>query len=459
MSENTTKRERLARRLNHAGKRAIGVLGIAAVGFLPSGEPAEVPLSPKPSGPYVGPGPRMLGEQGPHVHKELYVDKQAQAIVLADDLGGLLMTEGFTLGYKKAAIASELQGNEVAILSQSATREDGEKITDRTIAWGASFDHGLLSNNTEARRELIRPALAQDLAENIGEYALSPKWEKRGYDVFGFGVDNSLPDTTEIDVSTYLFHADGSFTRTTQKRTTATVINNVSCESDSSQNVTSEVILTPSQRRLACTAIGKYDKFLSDDARILLDSIGHTEFRQNAYDIVSENIILTFPYQVKREIFDEAFMQLTLHESLHDAYYQLDPKSLLVPEISQAYQGIVREMKYRLPTNGEQMGSKVSVGDVEPVWRVITESTYRNEKINGRGTGHPWDAATEMVSSTATVLAFYPNEFLEQFALLSKGEQKAIRKAVEVTAKAIETFDYDVTDIIPEYPMILDRIE
>jgi hypothetical protein len=127
---------------------------------------------------------------------------------------------------------------------------------------------------------------------------------------------------------------------------------------------------------------------------------------------------------------------------------------------SLAYESVVKAMDFRMPTDAEQRQSAEFPSDIEPIWAVITESTYINEKHRNKASamGHPYDNATEMLSSTGTVLSYFPNRFLHKFAALTKQQHIAIYGVVDALVYMINHQGVDPETVIPNIDKIIQRM-
>jgi hypothetical protein len=64
-----------------------------------------------------------------------------------------------------------------------------------------------------------------------------------------------------------------------------------------------------------------------------------------------------------------------------------------------------------------------------------------------------------MISSTATVLAYYPDEFLINYKRLDDVQRDAVRDAVYAAVRVINAFGYKTDEIIPKYQYISDQLD
>lgn len=454
MRETFQERERLwgLHSLRDMGKKAMGMMGILSIGFMPAGSSQDF-LAGKPEGPYTWLAPDTPSKGPPIVHKEAYISKQIQAIHFDDDFDGLLVSEGFTLGYDNSKLVHSLPGDEAVIITQTAYIKGKEPFTEGAVVRSDHADESVWDVENAARRRLFFPHA--DYAVSVGEYNLSPQLKKQGYESFGFGIGSAEQDATSIKIETYKLYKDGSYKLLTEQETTARLVANEACEQDEHRKITSEVRLTSVQHDLMCQAVARYGRFLPDDARVILNSVGNEEFMTDSFNYISDRVTFTFPYIGKDQIPDDLFLRTALHEMLHGAYHRIDPGSRLMYDVATTYQDMLKQTKYQVPSPLKLDESKIKVPEVEPVWELLTEGEY----AGGDHYGHPWENATEMISSAASVLAFYPDQFMQKYVRLDKAQQRAVREVVRTVSEVIETYDYNVVDIIPEYARIQQELK
>ena len=407
----------------------------------------------KPAGPY------SLSETEPG-HKEPQEPVPAygsDAIRLSDDLDGLLGTSGYAIFIDRERLSADYRPDDVIIVQQEDKTIDGEKHTSGTIytADGVYTQDEKMELLTAAGIPL--PNFESAVGTAGGENSLAEQAVSYSYAQINSGgtvLHNDEPSIVTVD--RYHVEADGSVTPVSHNSVEAEIVNNAECDF-SDQEYSTEVVLMYDQRDVICQALEEYAEILPDDYSVRLDAVDSKASKNDAAFHGSKTIQLTYPYVGRTEVESDDLRRTTLHEIFHAAYeYQVRAEPLLKVKLDIIHTGVLNSSDYRIPSSEELTGGLTpTLQKAEKVIGIITESEYIGPDSNS---GHPWDNATEMLSSTAVVLAFYPHEFIENYEQLNDTQKHAIRDDVSATFELIERFDAPVESIIPQYDLIVEKL-
>lgn len=428
---------------------------IVASAVLPLANSSPAIDAHKPEGPYSTAADWFDYEEG---RDELIPAEPIDALTFSDDFNQVLSSRGYTVYINEPAVTSILQPDQIAVFEQIEAANDEHPVEQRTVV------RPKVPSN-EDWVPMNYPAYNDEVSlydeSNIFGLSHSGDFEHdtaaNGWVPLGNGL--SAHTTTpqhpaNITFSIYGPDENNEMALVSQLSTEARLNPNVSCE-QTEIPVVSEVALSPSQLGRLCQALQQYDALVPSDYHTLLNSVTEPIEKDDSVLWETDSIVLTFPFVGNEEIPADEFRRTILHEFLHATYDSVEIGSSEFHQFNRAYEDIVKVMNYRRPTDAQQNLSDVQVPDVEPAWATITESSYQHEESL---VGHPWDNPTEMLSSTAAVLAFYPQQFIERFHALTPSEQAAIRKAVEAVKTLTDTTGTPVTQFIPEYDRVQSAI-
>ena len=369
-----------------------------------------------------------------------YSGDYSDALRLSDTFDGMLSTSGYAVLFDRQKIAEMLNEDEVATIEQVSHYQD--------------IDTGVRSTRDD--REVIGPKSIngedpriwrdQFIPVHGGSSGMTSRPEVRllnetGLTVLGEGADVHTYKPTEIVLSKYKIH-DGVDELVDQR--TATVELRPLVECDDGINVATEVVLTPTETAEACEVIEEYDSLLPDGSHIALDAIMYPNHAADSANLKS--LRLSFPNRATEVWPDYDVDSAALHEALHVGYLNLPEDSPARQKANEAYKRILQTMDYKMPDR--QAVYEQQVGDVEPVWAVITESTYVGE---GSRAGHPWDNTTEMVSSALTVKTLYPYQMIERISQLGSSQQIAVSTAIKASYDVFSAAGGDSEKVIKNY--------
>lgn len=248
---------------------------------------------------------------------------------------------------------------------------------------------------------------------------------------FSRELDDIPPEGVSIRFDTYRFKDDGSIQRLGRLAGSLQHSPNVKCKyKDVAEDIVSEVQLKKRQKQAVCDMLKKYGRFVPDDYRIILDSVPHQSQAEDHHTLQTRVIQLTYPYSGDQTINSKTgLMPTALHETLHATWRNLPADERIVRDSYAVYSRI----------------KAYDPGRKSPVWTTLKEGTYMPQRPRA---GHPWDNPTEMISSTARVMAYFPDELLESYAQLTPKEQELVRDAARVSQEVVASEYPDVSQII-----------
>jgi len=382
-----------------------------------------------------------------------------QALTLSDTLDGLLTTSGYTVYVDVQKVSQQLQENELIIATQTESLSTGEEVVTGQIFFGlptdtASEDAYQFATDALFNSDIFLPAMSD--ANGVGSAQYLDQVLPNNYsplNASGVIVHNNSDPL--ITLTTYTITPEGALVEIASQTATAEFNQNLACD-ESDVEIISEVMPSDDQYGIICAMFDEYGALLSPNYDVYLDVAESPYVTKDSVSYLSDSVLLTYPYIGESEVSKEDFTRTALHEILHAAYNdQLADKAFMEASFA-AYESVYMATDYKMPTLDEQMQQIESVGEIEKVWGIITESSYIGE---GSRDGHPWDNDTEMLSSTGAVIAFYPDEFVEKFHQLSDKQQDAIRETVRVLQTLIEKYDVSVDSIIPSFSSVAEQID
>lgn len=409
----------------------------------------------KPEGPYTAFPSEYQWDSVPE--KSPVIPAEARAgISIGDEFAGEIGVRGYNLVVKTKKIADALDMREIAVITQTETYDRWGTSEDRTY----TSRYRVLSSKLGPKEQNL-PSFLTDNQEDIwrGYASLVPLWgmssaryTKNGklpagqHDV-GAGVD-AHSTARHVRLQVIQFEPDGSVVTEVDQTTPISFVDNAACADRPTLQVNTEIELTNQQHATVCKMLEDYGSLLSDGYRITLDPTESSYQDADSQSQYSRSIQLTYPYSMSHEVPEQDFRRTALHEILHAAYTTADQDSRPVVDAGRAYRRLRAAMDYKMPSDKVRDMSDLSVGRAEDVWGVVTESTYIGPESRH---GHPWDNPTEMISSTAAVMTFYPDGFVAKFDALSLMKQAAVYDATRVATKMIEHYGVRVDAIIPRY--------
>lgn len=373
----------------------------------------------------------------------------AIALELSDTWDGTLNTLGFGINFDKERIQDDLDPLSLVLLEQVDTvyfRDENPYIKTQIVLLESKQSKVAQLQHSEEQANILHD-IKKDLVPNgLGgkdEFAIVNK--ANDFTQLGAGVIEHGSGQTELRYTKYTFGKDGTVEITDSKIATATVIPNVACPAVPNP-ITSDALLSSKQTAFVCDLFGQYDDILPDDYTVTLNS-GATDFDdRNSVSWGAKSILLTYPYLHGEELSQTDVHRTALHEILHATYRDLPADSPVFKDTQNAYDTIMSAL--RNPLESEAFQEEDSPLMSEPVWATITEATY----ISPDSTiGHPWDNATEMLSSLGAVIKDYSDPFIQQFNTLQKNEQLAILQAIYSLDAMLAAHGTSGADIIPNF--------
>jgi len=381
----------------------------------------------------------------------------APVIRLTDTLDGRLTTRGFQVFIDEWRVTRDLEPNEVAVFKQPHSAADEYTATEVIFASGEARQRmdKFFKENPKALDEFrsLTHSVFNASYDFLGEPYETVGNPGDALIGLGSGLEYHFDSQTEITYGKYVVKPSG-LDLVSQQSTFVERIPNTKCDgADTEASV--EVELTSQQRKVVCYVMERFGPLVGSETTLTLDS--SLSRLLNSYDTESDDVLLSYPYAAGKEVPRRVFVSTALHEMMHAAYTNVEKDH---PELHEAiddvYADVVSTMRYEMPSWEVQIRSGRTVGEVEPVWGVITEGHYLGEN---KFSGHPWDEATEMIASAATVLAFHGDGFIERFKELSEKQQFALLQVVRVVGKVIETTDVSTEEVIPNYRMVLEQLQ
>jgi hypothetical protein len=419
---------------------------------------SSVPAPVKGEGPYTSAHIELNLGSIYAAEASLIPARPAKALRLSSTLGGVISTTGYSIMADRYAIEPYLNSRRFAVIQQTDIEAGGDK-KDRVTqnyaltSWRKPLTEDLTTKQLKGFRKLVD---AQEA--NGGAIGNATKYSKANIPPnlvqIGDGLVSHADGPTNISFTVYDFTKDGRIVPILRKTATATEVDNVSCP-ESPVTVSSEVELTRDQKSVVCNGLRTYQKLVASGTHLTLDAAPHDNDTADSSAISARSILLTYPYIGTHPVPEQTFDRIMLHEFLHNAYTWVAPKSV-VEEVDAAYSTVRQSMRYAFPSEAVQYMSGESVGQVEPVWNVLTESTYIGKTS---WDGHPWDNATEMSSSTASTLATFPDQFCRHFKSLSLQEKQAVYQVVLATGSLVRSTGVAPSEVIPQYDAIVTQLE
>jgi len=406
----------------------------------------------KPVGPYsVG------GEPWYSMPMETIPAYGSDALQLSDNLDGLLSTSGYAVFIDTEKLLNELQPGEALIAKQEDVANNGDKVVSGSlfVASETPYYDGVMNDLIAAGVEV--PEFTSAAGTAGGEHSLQQDPVDLGIvQINSGGTMLHAAEPSRIVVERYHVESDGTVTPISHDAVTAEFIDNTNC-ADMPEEVSTEAILTLPQYDVICQLLQQYSELIPDDYAIRLDAIDSTNSKNDSAHGFSRTIQLTYPYIGKTQVETDDLRRTALHEIFHTAYLdQIIKDPLYLMKMDEVYLAVRNSTDYRIPSDEElSKGLTPSLQDAEKVIGIITESNYIGPDSNS---GHPWDNATEMLSSTVTVLANYPHEFIENYEQLNGTQKQAIRGDVRAVFDLIERYDADVSSIIPREDLLREAL-
>ncbi len=401
----------------------------------------------KPVGPYVA---TETDWEDFYTEHPLIPTQSTDALALSSDLGGLIATSGFDIFVNRDQLESQLESNQLATISVEWDGDDG-KVGGAMTVYSPRFDTSTITHDNHDQLINKYALFALQGAGNTEAFSVSALPDAY-IPVPRNGVDIQSDDAFDIRITTYEVGSDGAVSIANEQTAEATPIKNVDCDSD--LTITSEVALNKSQHDVICDLLDEYSTLIKADDQIVLDSVESDLYSRDSVRISTQIVMLTYPYISDYEVTPIRIKMVALHEILHRSYADLEGDTELMNRIDDAYRSVFRSSDFQMPDEHAQfIGLTPSIPEVEKVWGAITESTYEGDDI-----GHPWDNATEMISSAASVLAFHPYKFIDNYDTLNDVQKAAIRQVVVEVREIIERYDSSVEDIIPEYNKVAEHL-
>lgn len=369
----------------------------------------------------------------------------ANALRISGPYAEMYDTKGFDIYVNRKAIVADLQPNEVARISVwFAAGENREReFEDTTVFQGADIADADYTSFSEEQRKLLLGYYSGANGSDMGDRNDPKKgWERIG------GFTNSKTGPMKIITKKYAFNDDGTVGLIDENSVELDVAPNDEC-TEIDEPIATEYVLKPAQISEFCRIFGQYDDLIPAGYSVMLDS---TKTFYGASDSVNPRdklIQLTYPYDNGYQVDPIDFQMTTLHEIVHSAYEDLDPKSDTIKNAQEAYDYIVFSSDYALPSDDDRFDYGFEIEKIEKVWGAITESVYI-EKVLGKekSFGHPWDNPSEMTSSIIATIAFFPDEFIAEFKQLNSTQQNAIRVAVGAALDVLGTTHQDPKKVI-----------
>ena len=379
-------------------------------------------------------------------------------------LNGAVVIDGFNIEVDEELIAKTLKPNEavqVALIDPSKSYD--RLVLNNVIVYGNDNGYLFVDRKLQQQPHYIGEPV-------LGEVYPSEKQTEEGINYLPGGL-RSLPGQ-ELEISKYRFKTKYNPTLGTRLavdnssyllyKTTWPIYfqQNISCQ-NVGEKVISEVKLPRAYRQRVCAYLMRLSRVIPNQHSIFLDRIAKTYDSEDHIEPYDKEMTLSIPYTKDVAGHSEAY-GIALHESMHAAYFNFKVDHPVIEDLRKAYQKMERSMNYRMPTYEEQYDG-YDIANNEPSWAAITESTYEASVLGEEdsGAGHPWDEPTEMASSTSTVLAIYPHEFLENYQQLSASQRKAVKSVVKATLKFVVTAtgsQEKLVKLIPEYRLVIGKL-
>lgn len=413
----------------------------------------EIVNSFKQDGPYEAPDTGLLISD--ETFEPIAAEPAPDALHLSDTFDGLFETRGYNLVVDTTLLIENLKDQEAVIISIDQQRAgDDRPITSGFMMLGALADTEYTYEELFQANTTIIPQSFSHIGDTtlLDFASYNTNEEFIGATIDGLSLDIAGPAT--LTYTTAVIEGD-KVIPVTEKLSEITFSPNEEC--DDGTRYVSETLLTRSEHQTVCDMFDAYKALIGDDYAVFLDSVyqdGHTDDR-----VLHSNqtVKLTYPYIGGEKVTDEDFNRVALHEAMHVAFHTaLDTDKWFALKADFAFRSLKNATDYKMPAYDKVNNMGVSITEVEKVWATLTESTYIEQ---GSSHGHPWDNSTEMLSSTAAVLASYPDAFIENYATLTFPQQFAVRNAALLTKELIERYEDSVVTIIPEWDRIAETLQ
>ena len=381
----------------------------------------------------------------------------SDAMRLSDDLDGLLGTSGYAVFIDAQQVLDELKTNEVLVVKQKDMTTDEDPTVSGSVYVAGDTDSYEEALKTVAKAGIAIPAFNSANGSAGGKGSLE---EEAVGDYFvqinggGTILHNNTP--SQITVDKYRIEPDETVTAISHQKVYAEVSPNIKCV-DVPEAISAEVVLTYDQYNIICQALKQYSQLLPNNYSVRLDAVDSKASMNDSLSYNSKTVQLTYPYVGKTEVETDEIRLTTLHEIFHGAYLeQIVNDPIFRLKLDTVYTAILNSTDFQIPSNDElRQGLTPTIPKVERVIGIITESEYMGPDS---AVGHPWDNATEMLSSTVTVLAFYPDDFIKKYRHLNETQKHAIRDDVLAVVDLIKRYDVPVASIIPRYDLIAEEL-
>jgi len=381
----------------------------------------------------------------------------ADALQLSDDMDGLLSTSGYAVFVDVQRMTDQLKPDEVLVVTQEDATVDGTAFVSGKVFKGVGAHRYDSVGSIMTAAGIDLPPFESAVGTAGGEHSIEYNGANYMLSQINSGGSVLLADKpSTVVVDTYQIEADASVTPLSHRTATAEIVPNVECD-DLPETISTEVYLTSRQHDIICQALEEYSQLLPNDYAIRLDAVDSSNSKNDSANLMNRNMQLTYPYIGKNEVEVQDLRRTALHEIFHAAYYdQIKTDRIFRLKLDAMYMAMRDSTDFRIPSDEElSKGLTPTLQKAEKVIGIITESEYIGPNSNS---GHPWDNATEMLSSTAAVLAFYPEEFIEKYNQLNDVQKRVIRDNASAVLEIIDRYDVDAASIIPKEDLIREEL-
>jgi hypothetical protein len=212
----------------------------------------------------------------------------------------------------------------------------------------------------------------------------------------------------------------------------------------------------PAYADSVCDIADLYAPFLTNPARVVVNQT-EARYDRNSHFDPSDNVLrVSLPVEAQIGTYrtDE---EVRIHEFSHIVYEELGED--VKERLESAFQIMKNNMRYRMPTFEET--NDYDVAKNEPVWAVITESTYYRRLGRDENAGHPHDLPTENFASTINTIRTFPDLMLEEYPTLLPNERMAASITVVETVSALRSVNDDpeaLLALMPQLPTVLQEL-
>ena len=347
-------------------------------------------------------------------------------------LNGSVKIQGFNVAINYQNIADQLPNDQavrVSLETSSSSKDARTKVVQNFMDFDA---------DPSLKKAMGKDVVPED-SMGLGRMFATGSEINGGINYLIGGLRSVQRQTLEID--RYEVDSTGHLQLLSQIKDPIHFMPNEHCD-DVPQSIISEVRLTGQNYERLCNYIGRVAGLIPDSFNLFVNNVTNQDSFNESALYAEREVTLNTPFMKDRKGHSPAY-GTTLHEADHIAYVTLLER--YVKGLRRGGSQPVGDLSDRILSAYALVWRSVNKGETEKTstWSALTESTYESQLFSYKDSlaGHPWDNESEMLASTAAVLATYPAQFLARYRRLNKNQRYAVRNAVQVTLEMLSSVD------------------